>query len=113
MHPGSFEIYEYELRRGAYLVARSLGVIAIARLMPLSWCVLGFGGCFLVLQVMTFQIRVHIHGAGCERPGAVIGDSVKRLRLPFAHRALAATYPHPVYPSMCSHPRIVASSVDQ
>ena len=52
-NPGSMEADEYGLTRGMYFVARRLEVVAVARLMWISWCVLG-GAIFLVFLFFGF-----------------------------------------------------------
>ena len=43
-NPGSMEAGEYELTRETCFVARRLEVVAVARLLWISWCVLGAAG---------------------------------------------------------------------
>ena len=40
-NPGSMEAGEYGLTRGTCFVARRLDVVAVTRLLWISWCVLG------------------------------------------------------------------------
>ena len=46
---------EYGLTRGTCFVARRLGVVAIAGILRISWCVLGGAGFFRVFQAFTFS----------------------------------------------------------
>ena len=43
-NPGSMEADEYGLMRGTCFVARRLEVVAVVRLLWISWCVLGAAG---------------------------------------------------------------------
>ena len=43
-NPGSMEAVEYGLTRGTCFVASHLGVVAVAGLLWISWCVLGGAG---------------------------------------------------------------------
>ena len=48
INPGSMEACEYGLTRGTCFVERRLQVVAVARLLWISWCVLGAGDLFCV-----------------------------------------------------------------
>ena len=72
-NPGSMEADEYGLTRGMYFVARRLEVVAVARLMWISWCVLGaadfFGDlCFFLFFFFSERTRP----AGSMRPPCLI-----------------------------------------
>ena len=64
---GSMEAGEYGLTRGTRLVARNLEVGAVARLLWISWCVLG-GADFFVF----FFLRTHTRPAANMRPPCLI-----------------------------------------
>ena len=49
----------YRLPRGMCLVARRLKVVAVARLLWISWCVLGGVGFLMDLFFSIFFLRTH------------------------------------------------------
>ena len=56
------ETGEYELMRGTCFVARSFEVVAVARLLWISWCILGgadFFVCFFFFDIYIFSSNAH------------------------------------------------------
>ena len=109
----SMEAGEYGLTRGARFVALCLEVVAVARLMWVSWRVFGGAIFFSFFRQLHFQIRARPH----DRWLRETQSSQRRLgegattATQFAHRELVPTYPHQVYHLSCSHQRDMASSV--
>ena len=58
-NPGSMEAGEYRLTRGTCFCARRLKVVAVARLLWISWCVLGGVGFLIDLFFSIFFLRTH------------------------------------------------------
>ena len=56
---GSIEAGEYRLTRETSFVARRLVVVAVARLLWISWCVLGAADFFYVFFSILFFRRTH------------------------------------------------------
>ena len=53
------EASEYELTRGTCFVARRLEVVAVARLLWISWCVLGAADFFVFFFFDLFSSSAH------------------------------------------------------
>ena len=88
-HPGSMEASERGLTRGARFVAVCLGVVAVAALMWVSWCVFGGAKFFLYFQETTSSSS-YTRGSQSR-----LGEAAPTASQP-AHRELAPTYPHQV-----------------
>ena len=94
-HPGSMEASERGLTRGARFVAVCLGVVAVAALMWVSWCVFGGAKFFLYFQETTSSSS-YTRGSQSR-----LGEAAPTASQP-AHRELAPTYPHQVNRLVCS-----------
>ena len=76
------EAGEYELTRGACFVARGLELIAIAWLLWISWCVLGWAD-FFVFYYFRFFFLLRTHTACCKYEAACLinlSTSIEALR---------------------------------
>ena len=54
-NPEFMEAGEYELKRGTCFAARRLEVVAVARLLLMSWCVLGAAGFRVFFPFVFFE----------------------------------------------------------
>ena len=67
-NPGSMEADEQGLTRGTCFVARCLEVVAVARLLWISWCVLGGADFFVFFFFRFFFLRTHTACCKYEAP---------------------------------------------
>ena len=89
---GSIEAGEYRLTRETSFVARRLVVVAVARLLWISWCVLGAAG-FRVFFPRFIFLRTHTACCKYEAPCLIyLSPSIKKRQL-FA--SWAKTHLHP------------------
>ena len=109
-NPRSMESGEYGLTRVTFLACR-LELDAVARLLWLSWCVLGGRIVFHVFFHEFAFLSSYIQSSSLRRLGEGAPTASQS-----AHRELTPTNPCQVYRLLCSHLRntsSMASSVDQ
>ena len=106
------EAGEYGLTRGMCFVARRLEVVAVARMLWISWCVLGAAK-FRVFHGFAFSnsYTQPLAARDPERSQRRLGEGATTASQS-VHRELVPIDPQEVYHLLCSHLRIMAS-VDQ